>query len=105
VGVIVGVVVKVTVGLGDGVLVGGSGVTVEEGEGSGVTVEVGDTIFFSESDSALMEAISPAPPCDAVREESSRGTPALHVCNANPPHVRMITATTMMPQMSLALII
>ena len=96
---------EVTVGLGDGVMVGGSGVTVEEGEGSGVTVEVGDTTFSSESGSTLLEAISPAPPCDAVREESSRETPAFHGSNATPPHAKMITATTKMPQMSLALVI
>lgn len=86
-------------------MVGGSGVTVDEGEGSGVTVEVGDTAFSSESGSTLLEAISPAPPCDAVREESSRGTPAFHGRNASPPHAKMITTTTKMPQVSLALII
>jgi len=84
VGVTVGVVVGVTVGLGDGVMVGGSGVTVEEG---------------------VLEAISPDPPCDGVREESSRGTPAFQGRNASPPHAKMITATTRMPQVNLALII
>jgi len=86
-------------------MVGGSGVTVEEGEGSGVEVEVGDTTFSSESGPTLLEAISPDPPCDGVREESSRGTPAFQGRNASPPHAKMITATTRMPQVNLALII
>jgi len=86
-------------------MVGGSGVTVDEGEGSGVAVEVGDTTFPSESGSTLLEAISPAPPCDAMEEKSSRETPAFHGRNASPPQAKMITATTKMPQVSLALII
>jgi len=86
-------------------MVGGSGVTVDEGEGSGVAVEVGDATFSSESGPTLLEAISSTPPCDGVREELSSGMPAFHGRKASPPHAKMITATTKMPQVILALVI
>jgi len=85
-------------------MVGGSGVTVAEGDGSGVAVKVSDATFVAfESESAVLEAFSPDPPCDAVGEKPARGTPAFRGRNASPPHAKMMTATMKMPQVILFL--